>query len=41
MKISAEIETLELQSLNLTGTWSVINPVIRFIRPTWRLRWSR
>jgi len=28
MKISDGIETLELQSLNLTGTWSVINPVL-------------
>ena len=28
MKISAEIETLELKSLNLTGSFGVINPVL-------------
>ncbi|MDR3579820.1 MAG: MBL fold metallo-hydrolase [Oryzomonas sp.] len=28
MKISDGIETLELRSLNLTGSWSVINPVL-------------
>jgi glyoxylase-like metal-dependent hydrolase (beta-lactamase superfamily II) len=28
MKISDGIETLELHSLNLTGSWSVINPVL-------------
>jgi len=28
MKISPGVESLELQSLNLTGVWSVINPVL-------------
>jgi glyoxylase-like metal-dependent hydrolase (beta-lactamase superfamily II) len=28
VKISPEIETLELTALNLTGAWSVINPVL-------------
>lgn len=28
MKITHEIETLELKALNLTGAWSVINPVL-------------